>query len=161
MTSFSASAIPVDLVFLRDAKTLYGEKGLATATENAAGTDLRACLVDETEIVVPAGERRSVPSGIRIAPRVPGIAAFVYSRSGLGAVKGLTVAQGVGLIDPDYRGEIMVFLLNTGAGAYTVRKGDRIAQMVFQPFVLPAFTLVPSLDGTARGGGGFGHTGSV
>jgi dUTP pyrophosphatase len=110
-------------------------------------------------MTIPSGERRSVPAGLAVEPLEEGIAAFVYSRSGLGAVKGVTVAQGVGVIDPDYRGEICVFLLNTGRAAYTVRKGERIAQMIFQPFIRPVLLPVGHLDGTERGSGGFGHTG--
>jgi len=101
-----------------------------------------------------------VPSGIAVESTIPGIAGFVYSRSGLGAVKGLTVAQGVGVIDPDYRGEITVFLLNTGEEDDTVQNGERIAQLVFQPYVRPLFTPAATLGTTGRGAGGFGHTGT-
>jgi dUTP pyrophosphatase len=101
-----------------------------------------------------------VPSGIAVESTIPGIAGFVYSRSGLGAVKGLTVAQGVGVIDPDYRGEITVFLLNTGEEDYTVQNGERIAQLVFQPYVRPLFTPAATLGTTGRAAGGFGHTGT-
>lgn len=159
MTSISAQNARIDVFFFRDAAALYGDSGLVPATALSAGVDLRACLPDGQSLAIPPGERRCLPSGIAIEPRAPGIAGFVYARSGLGAVKGLTVAQGVGLIDPDYRGEIMVFLLNTGQEAYTVQHGERIAQLVFQPFVRPEFQVVEALGGTARGAGGFGHTG--
>ena len=79
------------------------------------------------------GGRLAIPSGIAVEPLTPGIAGFVYSRSGLGAMQGLTVAQGVGVIDPDYRGEITVVLLNTSGEERRLRRGDRIAQLVFQP----------------------------
>ena len=89
-----------------------------------------------------------------------GLAGFVYSRSGLGAKHGLTVAQGVGVIDPDYRGEIVVWLLNTSQTHQTVACGDRIAQLVIQPFVRTKVTPVDALGETHRGAGGFGHTGA-
>ena len=142
MTSVSPSKTVVNVFFFRNAADLYGADGLKPSTEDAVGVDLRACLIQEEFLV-------------------PGIAGFVYSRSGLGAVKGLTVAQGVGVIDPDYRGEITVFLLNTGAESYTVRQGERIAQLVFHPCVRPGFTAVAALGETNRGAGGFGHTGTV
>ncbi|MDL2207923.1 dUTP diphosphatase [Desulfovibrio sp. OttesenSCG-928-M16] len=159
MTSFSPPSLPVAVLFFRDAAALYGEDGLFPATPNAAGIDLRACLHEGAAITIPPGERRCVPSGLAIEPRLPGVAAFIYSRSGLGAVKGLTVAQGVGLIDPDYRGEILIYLLNTGLESQVVRHKDRVAQLLFQPFVRPAFSVVESLGATERGAGGFGHTG--
>ena len=161
MTSLSPSQTAVNVFFFRNAADFYGADGLKPATPGAVGTDLRACLAQEESIVIPPGERRPIPAGIAIEPLVPGIAGFVYSRSGLGAVKGLTVAQGVGVIDPDYRGEITVFLLNTGTDAYTVRQGERIAQLVFQPCVQAFFTPVATLGETRRGAGGFGHTGTV
>ena len=92
-------------------------------------------------------------------PLTPGIAGFVYSRSGLGAVQGLTVAQGVGVIDPDYRGEIAVVLLNTSGEPRRLRRGDRIAQLVFQPAFQVELEESDSLGQTGRGSGGFGHTG--
>jgi dUTP pyrophosphatase len=91
----------------------------------------------------------------------PGLAGFVFSRSGLGAREGLTVAQGVGLIDPDYRGEIMVYLLNTASEERRLRRGERMAQLVLLPFARAQWTLVPALGDTDRGAGGFGHTGTL
>ena len=85
----------VNIVYLRDAGVLYG-KGLAYATPGSAGLDLRACFEGE-ELVIAPGARIGIPSGIAVEPLVSGVAGFVYSRSGLGAVKGLTVAQGVGV----------------------------------------------------------------
>jgi dUTP pyrophosphatase len=90
---------------------------------------------------------------------MPGVAGFVYSRSGLGAVKGLTVAQGVGVIDPDYRGEIRIYLLNTSSETLTVKRGERVAQLVFQTFVRLNPEEVDTLSESVRGAGGFGHTG--
>lgn len=159
MTSVSPAGATVNLFFFRNAASLYGNEGLIPSTAGSAGIDLRACFAEGDSVDIPPGERRSVPSGIALAPRQPGIAGFLYSRSGLGAVVGITVAQGVGLIDPDYRGEIMVMLLNTSREGYCVRQGERIAQLVFQPFVRPSFHLVEALEETPRGAGGFGHTG--
>ena len=161
MTSVSLHQTAVNVFFFRNAADLYGADGLTPATKGAVGVDLRACLTQGDTLVIPAGERRPVPAGIAVEPLVPAVAAFIYSRSGLGAVKGITVAQGVGVIDPDYRGELIVFLLNTSAEAYTVRQGERIAQLIFQPCLRPHFTPVAVLGETDRGAGGFGHTGTV
>ena len=159
MTSVSPTDKAVALTFFRNAADIYGENGLAPSPAGAAGLDLRACLPTDEPGVIPPGERRSLPSGIAVAPFEPGIAAFVYSRSGLGEVRGLTVAQGVGLIDPDYRGEILVVLLNTGRESHTGLQEERVAQRVFQPFARPRFCVKDSLEETERGAGAFGHTG--
>jgi dUTP pyrophosphatase len=159
VTSLSQPALRIKVFFFRDAGEIYGERGLVPATPGSAGLDLRACPEGIEEMEILPGERCSIPAGLAVEPLEEGMAGFVYSRSGLGAVKGITVAQGVGLIDPDYRGEIGVFLLNTGRSAYTVRKGERIAQLVFQPFVRPVLLPAENLGGTERGAGGFGHTG--
>ena len=95
----------VRIQYLRDSQAVYtanGAEGLRYATSGSVGLDLRACL-EEDEAAIPAGGRLAIPSGIAVEPLTPGIAGFVYSRSGLGAMQGLTVAQGVGVIDPDYR----------------------------------------------------------
>jgi dUTP pyrophosphatase len=148
----------LSVCYLRDAARLYGS-GLAYATPDAAGMDLRACMDDETLTIAP-GERVSIPTGICIEPHEPDVAGFVYSRSGLGAVKGLTVAQGVGVIDADYRGELIVWLLNTSQDLRIITRGDRIAQLVFQPVCHMVPRSVETLSATERGNGGFGHTGN-
>ena len=132
----------------------------AYSTPHSAGFDLRACM-DEDEVEIPAGGRHAFNTGIAIEITEPGWAAFVYSRSGLGTKKGLTVSQGVGVIDPDYRGEIIVSLLNTSGQRRRIQRGERIAQLVFMPF--RQGTLVPAaeLADTARGAGGFGSTGKM
>lgn len=150
--------VPVNLKFFRSAAQLYNENGPACATEGSAGFDLRADI--EADIVIKPGERAMIGSGISVEPLAEGVAGFVYSRSGLGAVKGLAVAQGVGVIDPDYRGEIKVALLNSSGEAHTVERGDRIAQLVFQPYFRADFRPVEELGETRRGEGGFGHTGN-
>ena len=142
------------------ARALYeAEGGLAYATPYSAGLDLRACFEDE-EIILPAGGRAKAPAGIAVEPP-PGIAGFVYSRSGLGAAQGLVVAQGVGVIDPDYRGEILVFLLNTSGEERRLRRGERMAQLVLQPVVRAKPETTETLGETERGEGGFGHTGRI
>lgn len=130
----------------------------AYATDGSAAFDLRACI-DPDELIIPAGGRAKIPAGLAIEIQAPGVAAFVVSRSGLGAKHGLTVAQGVGLIDPDYRGEIIVWLLNTSAEDKKVARGDRIAQLIFLPYYHARLEPADSLTPTERGSGGFGHTG--
>lgn len=144
--------------YLRGSKALYGEQGIMPATAKSCGMDLRAVL-DSERVTVPAGGRFPVPTGIALEICAENTAAFLYSRSGLGAVKGLTVAQGVGVIDPDYRGEIIAYMLNTSAEDITVERGDRIAQIVFQPYLPPLLEESTSLSATERGTGGYGHTG--
>ena len=120
------------------------------ATSGSAGLDLCACT--ENEVVLKAGERTVIPTGIAIAIENNETAAFVYARSGLGIKHGISLSNGVGVIDSDYRGEICV-------GLITIQPGERIAQLVFAP-VIPAQPVeVDSLDETERGEGGFGSTG--
>ena len=156
----SAPVCPVSIRYVSAAaREIYArDGGLRCATPGAAGMDLRACCAEET-ISIPAGGRALIPAGVAVQPGMPGIAGFVYSRSGLGAKRGVTVAQGVGLIDPDYTGEIMVMLLNTADQCREIRRGERMAQLVFQPFFRADCTEVPALNSTERGSGGFGHTG--
>ena len=158
----STGAAPVDIAFVRPGARDHYAQGredfLAPATSQSAGLDLRACL-DAPDAVIPAGGRIKVGTGISVQPRVAGVAGFVYSRSGLGARDGVTVAQGVGIIDPDYTGEILVFLLNTSGQERRIKNGERVAQLIFQPYVRPRWNEVAELASTERGSGGFGHTG--
>ncbi len=147
----------VNIQYLGKAKEIYLDN-IGYATEGSLGVDLRACI-EEDSVTIEAGERYVIPSGICIEIMREDVGGFVYSRSGLGAVKGLTVAQGVGVIDKDYRGEIKIILLNTSKETQTVQKGDRIAQLVFQPAFQLGISIVESLSETSRGAGGFGHTG--
>lgn len=151
-------AVKARLKFFRSAALLYKGADAVGYAGAAAGFDLRADLDEETLDIRP-GERALVPSGLAVEPLEEGVAAFIYSRSGLGGLKGLVVAQGVGVIDPDYRGEIKIPLLNSGAEVITLRRGDRVAQMIFQPFFRAEFQEAEELGETARGAGGFGHTG--
>jgi dUTP pyrophosphatase len=130
------------------------------STEGSAGIDLRACLDEERTCIAPGG-RLAVPTGLAIEIGAPGVAGFVFSRSGLGTKQGLVVSQGVGVIDPDYRGEIIVSLLNTSGQDRFVERGQRIAQLVFMPYCAARLVLAESLAETARGAGGFGHTGTI
>lgn len=153
-------AVGIRIFFHGSAREIYSQVGPSAATTGSAGFDLCAALPESSpEIDIAPGERAIIPTGIAIEPLLPGIAGFVYSRSGLGAAKGLTVAQGVGLIDPDYRGEILVYLLNTSNLTHRLRRGERVAQLVFQPFFQPRWEVAETLGETARGSGGFGHTG--
>jgi dUTP pyrophosphatase len=125
------------------------------ATAGAAGLDLRACI-DES-VRLEAGEIKLVPTGIAI--ELPeNHAAFVFGRSGLGVRHGITMANGVGVIDSDYRGEISCGLINLSDSCFTVEPGDRIAQLVIMP-VIRAELSEEELGGTGRGDGGFGSTG--
>ncbi len=146
--------LPVKVRFLSE---LCTPEDFAYATNGSAGIDLRACTT--TPIIIEPGQRHRFSTGIATEITMPGVAGFVYSRSGLGTKEGLVVSQGVGIIDPDYRGEILVSLLNTSTEARTVTPGQRIAQLVFQPFFRAAIIPVAELSSTERGAGGFGHTG--
>ncbi len=136
-----------------------GVLGPEYATPGSIGLDLRACIEEES-LEIPTGGRAKIPAGLAIEVLTPSIAGFVFSRSGLGAKHGLTVAQGVGVIDPDYRGEITIWLLNTSDMLRTVARGERVAQLLFLPVHTAKLVAVDSLSRTERGAGGFGHTGS-
>lgn len=125
-------------------------------TEGSAGYDLCACVPQE--VTIAPGEAVLFPIGIAIAlPQ--GSAGLIYTRSGLGVRHGIAVANGVGVIDSDYRGELHVCLRNFSGEPYTVAPGERIAQLIVTPVLLPEIVEVLQLDDTARGTGGFGSTG--
>jgi dUTP pyrophosphatase len=127
------------------------------STAMASGFDLRACIAGP--LVLAPGERAEVPTGVALA--LPeGWEAQVRPRSGLARDKGLTMINSPGTIDADYRGEVVVLALNLGSETVEIRRGDRIAQMIIAPVPTVALREVESLPGTARGEGGFGHTGS-
>lgn len=127
------------------------------ATPGSAAMDLHACI-DEA-VTIPAGGRSMIPTGLAIALPSPDYVALVYARSGLGIKHGVAPANCVGVIDSDYRGEIIVGLQNSGESDFTVRPGDRIAQLMIAPVVRANLRMVEELDETARGAGGFGSTG--
>lgn len=125
-------------------------------TQHAAGMDLHAEL--DEELVLKPGMRALVPTGIAIA--LPeGYEAQIRPRSGLALKQGISLVNAPGTVDPDYRGEIGVIVINHGSAPFTIKNGERIAQMVFAPFSRAILVEVDELDGTARGEGGFGHTG--
>ncbi len=126
------------------------------ATAQAAGFDLRA-RVDDSMVLLP-GARGDVPTGIAMA-LPPGFEAQVRPRSGLAIKHGLSVINAPGTVDSDYRGEIRVLLINLGDEPVRIRRGDRIAQLVVQRLPKIVLRETPELPGTARGAGGFGHTG--
>ena len=127
------------------------------ATSGSAAMDLHACI-DEA-VTIPSGGRSMIPTGLAIALPSPDYVALVYARSGLGIKHGVAPANCVGVIDSDYRGEIIVGLQNSGGADFTVRPGDRIAQLMVAPVVRANLQMVEELDETARGAGGFGSTG--
>jgi dUTP pyrophosphatase len=127
------------------------------ATEMSAGMDLLAAV--ETAVVLAPGERRLIPSGIAIALPA-GTEAQVRPRSGLALKHGVTVLNAPGTIDADYRGEVGVILINLGQAPVTLSRGDRIAQLVVAPCQQIAWQPTEALDGSARGAGGFGSTGT-
>ena len=130
----------------------------ARKTAGSVGFDIAACL--DEDVIVGAGETRMIGSGFAIALE-PGYAAFVYARSGLGIKSGIIPANCVGVIDSDYRGEVIVGLRNTSSEPFTISDGDRIAQMVIAKCALPEPVQSEDLDKTQRGSGGFGSTGGI
>ena len=127
------------------------------ATEFSAGTDLMAAVTEPVELA--PGQRALIPTGIAI--QLPGgFEAQVRPRSGLAVKHGVTLLNAPGTIDADYRGEIGVVLINLGADAFTVTRGMRIAQLVVQPVSRADWREVETLEGSDRGSGGFGSTGT-
>ena len=125
-------------------------------SEAAAGADLYAAI--DEPVTIEAGETKLIPTGL--AFEIPeGYAGFVYARSGLASKRNLAPANKVGVIDSDYRGEVMVALHNHGKAPQNVDEGERIAQMVIAPYITAKIILSDSLDDTERGEGGFGSTG--
>lgn len=127
------------------------------ATAGAAAMDLCACVDAPVEVAPRA--LVSIPTGIAIALPSAQYVALVFARSGLGIKHGVAPANCVGVIDSDYRGEIMVGLQNSGESDYTIQPADRIAQLMITPVVQAQVELVDELDDTDRGAGGFGSTG--
>ncbi|CAM5790626.1 dUTP diphosphatase [Castellaniella caeni] len=128
------------------------------ATSGSAALDLRACI--EAPHTLQPGERFPVPTGFALNMMDPGLVAIVASRSGLSLKHGIRVAQGIGVIDADYHGEIKVLLANDSAQAYEIQPGERIAQLLFQPVVQVELHQVATFGiETERGTGGFGSTG--
>lgn len=141
----------IKTVLLKDAAKLPFK-----ATSGSAGADLFACI--EEPVTLSAGERRLIPTGIGV--EIPeGFGGFVFPRSSVAGKYGVSLANCVGVIDSDYRGEILVPLINHGDTDYTISGGDRIAQLVILPVASADYELSTSLSDTERGEGGFGSTG--
>ena len=127
-------------------------------TTGAAGADLRANVPDQATVTLAPLARALIPTGLRMA--IPaGFEVQIRPRSGLALKHGVTLANAPGTIDSDYRGPLGVILVNLGETDFVVTHGMRIAQMVVAPVILAVFEVVPTLDATARGAGGFGSTG--
>ena len=127
------------------------------ATPGSAAMDLHACC--ENPIVIPAGGQGKVPTGIAIEIPDPGMVALVFPRSGLASKHGICLSNAVGVIDSDYRGEIICILKNDHADDFVIHPGDRIAQLGFFPVYQIEWEEVADLSETKRGSGGFGSTG--
>ncbi len=129
----------------------------AYATAHSAGMDLRAAL--EAPLRLEPGATALVPSGLAIHIADPGLCAVILPRSGLGHKHGIVLGNGTGLIDADYQGPLLVSLWNRAAQVFEIAPGDRIAQLVLLPVVRAVLQVVDTFEESARGQGGFGHTG--
>lgn len=130
----------------------------AYETAGSAGMDLRAAIAEGETVVLEPGQRKLIPTGLKIALE-PGYEAQVRPRSGLALKHGVSVPNAPGTIDSDYRGEVGVILINHGELPFDIKRGDRIAQMVVARYEQAQMALVEAVDETARGAGGFGSTG--
>jgi dUTP pyrophosphatase len=130
----------------------------AYQSSHAAGLDLLAAVPEDAPMILGPGKHALIPTGLIIA-LPPGFEAQVRPRSGLAAKYGVTVLNAPGTVDADYRGEIGVLLINHGELPFTIRRGERIAQMVIAPVARTELSAVPKLTPTDRGSGGFGSTG--
>lgn len=130
------------------------------ATDGSAALDLRACL--DSAVTVAPGETIAIPSGIAISIRDPNLVAILAPRSGLGIKHGIVLANTIGVIDSDYQGEIIIGIRNQGSEVYTIQPGERVCQMLFIPVVQANLRVVDEFSKeSARGTGGFGHTGKL
>lgn len=129
----------------------------AYATEASAGLDLRAAI--EAPMTLAGGESALIPSGISIHIGDPALCGIILPRSGLGHRHGIVLGNGTGLIDADYQGPLMISIWHRGNDAFTIEPGDRIAQLVLLPIVRATLNVVDTFVDTARGAGGFGHSG--
>jgi dUTP pyrophosphatase len=130
----------------------------AYATAGSAGLDLRACI--DADLLLEPGKAELIPTGLAIYVQDPGLAAVILPRSGLGHKHGVVLGNLVGLIDSDYQGQLMVSCWNRGREPFTIRPGERIAQLVVVPVVQVDLQVVEDFSTTQRGGGGFGSSGS-
>lgn len=155
-SSLPSAALKIAIVRLPHGKSLPLP---AYATPGSSGMDLAAALADTEELIIKPGDQSIVPTGLALAlPQ--GMEAQIRPRSGLAAKHSVTVLNSPGTIDADYRGEIKVILINHGKSDFTIKRGDRIAQMVIQPVCQVQLSEVDNLDDTTRGQDGFGSTGT-
>ena len=129
----------------------------AYATEHSAGLDLRAAL--DAPLELQPGDAALIPSGLAIHIADPALCAVLLPRSGLGHKHGIVLGNGTGLIDADYQGPLLISTWNRGREPFTIEPGDRIAQLVILPIVRATLQVVDTFTDSARGSGGFGHTG--
>ena len=129
----------------------------AYATSGSAGLDLRACI--DVPLVLAPGRAELIPTGMAIHLEDPSLAAVILPRSGLGHKHGIVLGNLVGLIDSDYQGQLMVSCWNRGAAPFTLNPGERIAQLIVVPVVQVELEVVADFETSARGAGGFGHSG--
>ena len=129
----------------------------AQATAGSAGMDLSACL--DNDVIIAPGEIKLIPTGLAAAPDTDQCALLIYPRSGLASKHGISLANCVGVVDSDYRGEIKIPLINNSHESFTVTNGMRIAQMIMTPVIIPRIETADKLDETQRSSGGFGSTG--
>lgn len=127
------------------------------ATSGSAGLDLRACI--DQPLILRSGQTELIPSGIAIHIGDPQLAAMLLPRSGLGHKHGIVLGNLVGLIDSDYQGQVYVSAWNRSAVPFTIEVGERIAQLILVPIVRAELQIVDEFDNSARGSGGFGHSG--
>ncbi|CUH78667.1 dUTP diphosphatase [Tropicibacter naphthalenivorans] len=148
----------VEIIFAWDAGADRSLGLPAYETAGAAGADVRANLPDRGEVVLEAGARALVPTGLRMA--IPeGYEVQLRPRSGLALKHGITLPNSPGTIDSDYRGPLGVIVMNAGSEPFVIRHGERICQMVVAPVVVASFAVAEELPETVRGSGGFGSTG--
>lgn len=151
---------PIAPIEVRVARLPHGH-GLplpSRQSEGAAGLDLQAAIAAHAPLVIAPGARVLVPTGFAFE-MPPGHEGQVRPRSGLALRHGITVLNSPGTIDADYRGEVQVLIINLGGAPFEIRRGDRVAQLVVQPFVSPRLIETSGVEETARGAGGFGSTG--
>ena len=129
----------------------------AYATDASAGLDLRAAL--ESPLTLQPGDTALIPSGLAMHLADPTLCAVVLPRSGLGHRHGIVLGNGTGLIDADYQGPLLISTWNRGTEAFTIAPGDRIAQLLLLPIQRATLQVVDTFEQSARGAGGFGHTG--
>jgi dUTP pyrophosphatase len=127
------------------------------ATEGSAGMDLSACIKED--VVINPGEIKMIPTGIAVEPDTNEVVLLIYPRSGLSSKHGISLANCVGVVDSDYRGEIKVALINHSSKSFSVTSGMRIAQLVAAPVIIPELEIADELCETTRNAGGFGSTG--